>query len=658
MNFSSPVSQDAGIVFVFGQNGDQPAIALGDQQLGEPDLLEFNGKLPEGLDRDIDEQLNEQDPYDLKGWVDRFGDTSFDDDYLPLRASDLFEQNGDIPHDDLNVIAQPVHMPVYAYSDDDLPLGASDLFEQNIEIPDDYLKDMVKPVHMPVYAFSDDDLPLGASDLLEQNGDIPDEYLNDIVKPEHMPCSYLSLVNDDYMMPNISTNDIVQELGEPSSLISHWNGGGPPVTSVNNIDKQLTSLLPASFVSFSNADTSANYVNNLGAPDSNGHDIVYAAMLVNDIHEPQGEPASLVSHLNRGQPTATLVNDNFKQQLLAPLLPASFVSFSYADISTNYVNLTVPDSNGPVAADILVNGIHDQRGEPASHISQRNIEQPHTAVNYNGKQMSQLLPASHVSHQNIEQQKTAVKYNGKQLSLFLPASNVSHLNGGQPATPVNDNAIPVAPHLPASFVLFSNADISNNDVNLGAPHSNGQVPAEMLDDDIHQQLDEEPAPTTSNRTRVVTTDNSTDMRCPVCLKTYKTRVALSRHIKTHYVVKTFDCNECNPPTSYATKTEFTAHMMGHPGPFACEICPAKFVGKVYLNCHQSQHDIIGLPHQCPTCLQRFKQNSNLKRHLRAHDDIRAYHCAICKKNFAQLSNLKGHIDTAHGINNDRAHQLH
>jgi len=81
-------------------------------------------------------------------------------------------------------------------------------------------------------------------------------------------------------------------------------------------------------------------------------------------------------------------------------------------------------------------------------------------------------------------------------------------------------------------------------------------------------------------------------------------------------------------------------------PFACKYCPLMFITRAFCRTHESTHE-MNRNHQCPECLQRFSQSSNLKRHMRMHAGERPFECSECKKSFGQLSNLTTHQKRKH-----------
>jgi len=143
-------------------------------------------------------------------------------------------------------------------------------------------------------------------------------------------------------------------------------------------------------------------------------------------------------------------------------------------------------------------------------------------------------------------------------------------------------------------------------------------------------------------------------KCAICPKSYSTRIKLKRHQKKHEVtLKTYTCKLCaftcttRDELYMHMKEALSAHMTSHSGKFKCRICPQTFDSKSFLNWHESMHDTVGLPYDCIKCGHRFKQSSNLKRHVRAHDDERKFQCVMCASRFSQLSNLQVHSRNIH-----------
>ena len=53
-------------------------------------------------------------------------------------------------------------------------------------------------------------------------------------------------------------------------------------------------------------------------------------------------------------------------------------------------------------------------------------------------------------------------------------------------------------------------------------------------------------------------------------------------------------------------------------------------------------------YQCTYCEKNFSQNSNLRSHLRTHNDEKTYKCGHCIKAYTHSRKLIKHIQTHHG----------
>lgn len=107
--------------------------------------------------------------------------------------------------------------------------------------------------------------------------------------------------------------------------------------------------------------------------------------------------------------------------------------------------------------------------------------------------------------------------------------------------------------------------------------------------------------------------------CEVCGEAFKTKKAMTSHVRTHENSDPNTCAECD--RSFDTPEELAAHIERDEHPmltivkkFVCEICDTTFADKKRLNRHK----------------QVF------------HNCIREYLCTICDKNFSSKTSLDSH----------------
>lgn len=135
-------------------------------------------------------------------------------------------------------------------------------------------------------------------------------------------------------------------------------------------------------------------------------------------------------------------------------------------------------------------------------------------------------------------------------------------------------------------------------------------------------------------------------KCDICLKRFKQLRHLNEHKLTHSKVKNIKCNVCQ--ADFKTKSKFRLHQKIHEGdkPFCCEQCNKKFSHNSHYITHLRVHS-GDKPFECEVCKKKFGQKSILNRHLRIHNDEMPYTCEICQKAFKQNSHLINHKKKVH-----------
>lgn len=143
--------------------------------------------------------------------------------------------------------------------------------------------------------------------------------------------------------------------------------------------------------------------------------------------------------------------------------------------------------------------------------------------------------------------------------------------------------------------------------------------------------------------------------CKVCYKSFAIKKYLRRHEKTHGVLFAFrcskcgegfdhevakksheskcrgqkyECNECNYTTHIST--DIKKHMRTHNEErlFKCLVCSKAFIQNIHLRSHTRIH-VKELPFACSKCASRFTEECEKNAHeLRCN--IRRYECYVCK----------------------------
>ncbi len=136
--------------------------------------------------------------------------------------------------------------------------------------------------------------------------------------------------------------------------------------------------------------------------------------------------------------------------------------------------------------------------------------------------------------------------------------------------------------------------------------------------------------------------------CAVCKRSFGNVYILTRHFLRHCEESAqFRCNKCNK--SYKDKVSLDRHRRTHShGPqYQSDQCEKSFAHKSSLERHIRSHTEVTEEHVCPHCRKVFPLKHSLKVHLLTHTGVKSHKCSECGKSFSQKSHLDCHLKT-HG----------
>ncbi|XP_058815317.1 zinc finger protein ZFP2-like [Topomyia yanbarensis] len=135
-------------------------------------------------------------------------------------------------------------------------------------------------------------------------------------------------------------------------------------------------------------------------------------------------------------------------------------------------------------------------------------------------------------------------------------------------------------------------------------------------------------------------DETRPLQCDVCYKLFRTTESLRIHQRFVYRPKNFVCSMCN--RAFDTRSKLISHEVVHSEQrdFQCDKCDKSFKKGIDLKSHQLLHN--EKREECTVCGLRFHRKSNLKMHMRKHQDTFFYACPDCPKQFKNNSHLKEH----------------
>lgn len=132
--------------------------------------------------------------------------------------------------------------------------------------------------------------------------------------------------------------------------------------------------------------------------------------------------------------------------------------------------------------------------------------------------------------------------------------------------------------------------------------------------------------------------------CQICFKFFPTASNKNSHMETHNPENSIICKECNQgfkSVLYLRKHQKTIHTKVEK---VCRICDRKFESQQKFDYHVKSHDTVKR-YKCDyeACDKSFMQHHHLQNHKTTHSGQSKYLCFKCGKEFKQDCNLKAHL---------------
>ncbi|KAL7635379.1 UNVERIFIED_CONTAM: hypothetical protein RMT77_014446 [Armadillidium vulgare] len=134
-----------------------------------------------------------------------------------------------------------------------------------------------------------------------------------------------------------------------------------------------------------------------------------------------------------------------------------------------------------------------------------------------------------------------------------------------------------------------------------------------------------------------------NLSCRYCKFSFKSKVELKTHLKTHNKRK-FKCAHC----SYESNLRYVLknHMVTHSNMklYKCSDCSYESNRKDHLKRHMLSHTDIKL-FKCSDCSYECNRKDHLKAHMLTHTNIKLFKCSYCSYGSNWKKDLKAHILT-------------
>ncbi|XP_050094340.1 zinc finger protein 782 [Anopheles aquasalis] len=146
---------------------------------------------------------------------------------------------------------------------------------------------------------------------------------------------------------------------------------------------------------------------------------------------------------------------------------------------------------------------------------------------------------------------------------------------------------------------------------------------------------------------------SQQYKCEFCAECFRRKDTHDRHRFTHTGVYEYGCSEPGCTKQYTNRSHLKRHIRAnHTRPLAvltrstveCEdpSCTLKFHTKLAMKRHYQTKHVLGKPHACDQCEERFWRKSQLRVHKFKHTDQYPHRCEHCHNGFVNLKSMRNH----------------
>ncbi|XP_016074952.1 PREDICTED: zinc finger X-chromosomal protein-like isoform X2 [Miniopterus natalensis] len=168
----------------------------------------------------------------------------------------------------------------------------------------------------------------------------------------------------------------------------------------------------------------------------------------------------------------------------------------------------------------------------------------------------------------------------------------------------------------------------------------------------------------------------TPFKCDICLLTFSDTKEVQQHALIHQESKTHQCLHCDHKSSNSSDlkrhiisvhtkdyphkcdmcdkgfhrpSELKKHVAAHKGKkmHQCRHCDFKIADPFVLSRHILSIHTKDLPFRCKRCRKGFRQQSELKKHMKTHGGRKVYQCEYCVYSTTDASGFKRHVISIH-----------